>query len=65
MDDTRYVSDLDEVYKRAYESGVGGFIIPGATPETLKRAIEISHKYENTYFSVGVHPYDIDSYDRD
>lgn len=64
LDDTRYDDDLDEVLKRAKEQGVGKFIIPGADPKTLKRAVEISEKYEDVYFSVGVHPYDAEYYDK-
>lgn len=64
LDDTRYDDDLDEVLKRAKEQGVGKFIIPGADPRTLKRAVEISEKYEDVYFSVGVHPYDAEHYDK-
>lgn len=62
LDDTRYNDDLDEVLQRAREGGVQKFIIPGADPQTLPRAIEISQKYDDVYFSVGVHPYDLDSF---
>jgi len=64
LDDNRYKDDLDEVLKRAKEANVVKFIIPGADPSTLKRAIEISESYEDIYFAVGVHPYDIESYNR-
>ncbi|HIP28357.1 MAG TPA: hydrolase TatD, partial [Sulfurovum sp.] len=64
LDDERYMDDLDEVLKNAKENGVEKFIIPGADISTLKRAVEISEKYEEVYFSVGVHPYDIEGYDR-
>ena len=64
LDDDRY-DDIDDVIKRAKEQGVERFIIPGADPRTLKRAVELSEKYKEVYFSVGVHPYDAKSYDRD
>jgi len=64
LDDNRY-DDLEDVYKRAYEAGVKGFIIPGADPKTLKKAIDISQNHKNTFFAVGVHPYDMDEYDRE
>jgi len=64
LDDARYNNDLSDVLLRAYENGVEKFIIPGASPETLERAVEIAQKYENVYFAVGVHPYDAESYDR-
>jgi len=58
LDDKRYDEDLDDVLNRAREGGVRKFIIPGADPSTLKRAIEISDKYDDVYFAIGVHPYD-------
>ncbi len=63
LDDSRY-DDLEDVYKRAYKNGVKAFIIPGADPQTLKKAVEISKNHDNTFFAVGVHPYDMDNYNR-
>jgi len=64
LDDERYNDDIDEVIKRAKEQGVERFIIPGADPATLERAVELSNKYKEIYFAVGVHPYDAENYDR-
>jgi len=64
LDDPRYNPDIDEVLQRAKEQGVEKFIIPGADPKTLPRAIEFSEQYDEIYFSVGVHPYDAINYDR-
>ncbi len=64
LDDSRYIDDIDEVVKRAIDGGVGRFIIPAADPMTLKRAVELSEKYDEIFFSVGVHPYDAVHYDR-
>ena len=63
LDDERYRDDLDEVLNRAREGGVQRFVIPGADAKTLRRAIEIAQALEDVYFSVGVHPYDLDSFD--
>jgi len=63
LDDERYRDDLDEVLNRAREGGVERFIIPGADPATLPRAIEIAEKYADVYFAVGVHPYDMDGFE--
>lgn len=63
LDDKRYDEDLDEVLNRAREGGVKRFIIPGADPSTLSRAIEISEQNSDVYFAVGVHPYDMDSFE--
>ena len=65
LDDIRYKDDLDNILKRAKESGVKKFIIPGADPQTLQKAVEISEAYQNVYFAVGVHPYDASVYNRD
>lgn len=63
LDDERYDEDLDAVLDRARSQGVERFIIPGADPKTLKKAQGLAHKYEDIFFSVGVHPYDIEHYD--
>ncbi|NPA59135.1 MAG: TatD family hydrolase [Epsilonproteobacteria bacterium] len=63
LDDNRYKDDLDAVLNRAREGGVKRFIIPGAHPATLKRAVEIVDAEDDVYFAIGVHPYDLDSYD--
>jgi TatD DNase family protein len=64
LDDARYKDDLDKVLKHAIENGVEKFIIPGADPKTLIRAVEIAEAYKNVYFAVGVHPYDAREYSR-
>ena len=64
LDDERYNDDIANVLQNAKEKGVEKFIIPGADPKTLERAVELSQKYESIYFSVGVHPYDAQNYDK-
>ena len=64
LDDARYNDDLDEILENAKQEGVEKFIIPGADPKSLERAVEISQLYEMVYFAVGVHPYDAKNYDR-
>ncbi len=63
LDDERYRDDLDEVLRRAREGGVERFIIPGADPKSLQRAVEIAQNNSDVYFAVGVHPYDMDAFD--
>jgi TatD DNase family protein len=65
LDDDRYNEDLEDVLDRAKEGGVKRFIIPGADPQTLDKAIAIAEQYDDVYFSVGVHPYDMDNYRED
>ena len=63
LDDEKYKDDLDEVLSRARGGGVERFIIPGADPKNLKRAVEIAENNSDVYFAVGVHPYDMDSFE--
>jgi TatD DNase family protein len=63
LDNTCYGDDLDHVLDNAQQHGVNKFIIPGADPQTLERAVMLSESYEDIYFAVGVHPYDAKNYD--
>ena len=62
LDNEQYYDDLEEVIERALEGGVGKFIIPGADPKDLPRAKELAHKYDEIYYAVGMHPYDMKNY---
>lgn len=64
LDDDRYNEDIEKVLENARQKGVEKFIIPGADPKTLQRAVDLAEKYEGVYFAVGVHPYDAEHYDR-
>ncbi len=64
LDDMRYEEDIEEVLLRAKSKGVEKFIIPGADVKTLKRAVFLAEHHDEIYFAVGVHPYDIECYDR-
>lgn len=64
LDDNRYDDDIEDVIARAIYSGVERFIIPGADPSTLGKAISISERFDKVYFAVGVHPYDAKEYDK-
>jgi TatD DNase family protein len=62
LDHKDYYNDIDEVIKQANINNVTHTIIPGADIVDLKRAQEIANSYNNIYFAVGVHPYDIDRF---
>jgi len=64
LDDARYNDDLEEVINYARENGVEKFIIPGADPKSLERAVEIAEQHDAVWFAAGVHPYDARNYDR-
>ncbi len=63
LDNIQYQDDLDEVIQEALRSGVKAFLIPGADPKDLPRAVSICEKYPEVFFAVGVHPYDCDNFD--
>lgn len=63
LDDPRYVEDFEAMMQRAHEAGVEAFVIPGAHPGTLERAVEICEAHADVYFAVGVHPYDMETID--
>lgn len=65
LDNDKFIDDLDEVLNRAREGKVERFIIPGADPASLKRAISIVESNSDVYFAVGVHPYDMDAFNED
>jgi len=63
LDDDRYDEDLDAVLVRAREGGVKRFIIPGADVTTIDKAVRIAERYDDVFFAVGVHPYDMKQFD--
>ena len=65
LDNIKYKDDLSEVIKNAKKEGVEKFIIPGASPEDLPFAVELANEYEDVFFAVGIHPYDIDYFELD
>lgn len=58
-----FENDLDDVIKRANESGVNYIIVPGTDLLTSQKAIELAGKYECIYAAVGVHPHDTKDWD--
>lgn len=63
LDDNRYNDDLDSVIKNARNSGINGFIIPGADIRDIEKIAKISEIYDDVFFAIGVHPYDKDGFD--
>ena len=62
LDNIQYIDDVDDVIQNALTEGVESFLIPGADPKDLPRAVSLSEKYDEVYFAVGVHPYDCENY---
>lgn len=62
LDNIQYKDDIDNVIQTALEDGIEAFLIPGADPKELPNAVQLSEKYKEVFFAVGVHPYDIENY---
>jgi TatD DNase family protein len=56
--------DYDEVIKRAKDTGVEKIINVGTSIESSQKAVELSHKYDNLYAIVGIHPHHADKLKR-
>lgn len=58
LDHEKYREDFSEILERAFQNGVRQFIIPGADPDDLGRAVSLAESHESIFFAVGVHPYE-------
>ena len=56
LDYPDFVSDFDDVLRRASEAGVTRIITIGTSIESSQRAVELAEKYDSVYAVVGVHP---------
>lgn len=56
--------DLEEVLKRARESGVRKIVASSYNPETALKALEFSFKYNFVYPTAGVHPNNASEYSK-
>ncbi|MDD2292043.1 MAG: TatD family hydrolase [Aliarcobacter sp.] len=63
LDNKQYYEDIDKVIQNAITHNVKGFLIPGADFDDLPQAVKLAEKYDEVYFAVGIHPYDIDKFD--
>jgi len=66
LNDKNFAKDLDEVIKRAIDSGVNKMIVVGYDVPTSERAVEISKKYNGKiYASCAIHPHDAEDFDKE
>ncbi|MFV0563896.1 TatD family hydrolase [Malaciobacter mytili] len=65
LDNEQYQDDVDIVISNALNANVKGFVIPGADPRDLPKAVELAERYDEVFFAVGVHPYDIEYFDNE
>ena len=54
---------MNSVIENALNHNVKGFLIPGAHFDDLPQAVKLAEQYDEVYFAVGIHPYDIDKFD--
>lgn len=54
---------MNGVIENALNHNIKGFLIPGADFDDLPQAVKLAEQYDEVYFAVGIHPYDIDKFD--
>ncbi|MFC1561994.1 YchF/TatD family DNA exonuclease [candidate division KSB1 bacterium] len=55
--------DRESVIKRAVDNGVNYMINIGIDIETSRQSLEIARKHASVFSSVGLHPYEVESFD--
>ena len=50
--------DIDAVIERSIAAGVTSWVTVGTDPDQNQKAIELAHKYDNMYATIGIHPHD-------
>lgn len=58
-----FETDVDEVIRKARESGIDYIIIPATDLENARQAIQLAEKYDFIYAAAGVHPHDTKYWD--
>ena len=56
--------DLDAVIARAGENGVGHILTVGCDLESSRASVDLALRYPNVYASVGIHPHDASTVER-
>jgi TatD DNase family protein len=62
LDDEKILPFLDEIIKRAKDTGVSLIISPSVNLDSALKIIEISKKFENVLPMIGIHPSEIDNF---
>ncbi len=57
LDDRLYDKDIDEVIKRAKDTGVAEAIVVGIDKKSSSKAVAIAESHEGLYASIGIHPH--------
>ena len=61
LDDRAFERDLEAVLSRAAENGVGRIVTIGTDLASSRRAQAIAEKYDQVWFSPGIHPHEADN----
>jgi TatD DNase family protein len=64
LDNEAFKDDIDEIIKKSSLNNVQKFIIPGTNIKCLHNALKIIKNYNNVFFALGFHPYDIEEWDK-
>jgi len=62
LDDKKILPFLDEIIKRAKDTGVSLIICPSINLDSALKITEISKKFENVLPMIGIHPSEIDNF---
>ncbi len=65
IDSKTFNNELDQVIKRAAEKGVTHILTVGCDLESSRSSVELALRYPNVYASVGIHPHDADTINKD
>lgn len=57
------LTNIDDVLKRAEDSGVEAIIVPATTYQTSIEIVELVQKYKMLYAAVGIHPTELKDFD--
>ena len=63
--DERFDMEVEEVLLRADDAGVKKIISAGTSLQTSKAAVGIAKRHGNVFATVGIHPEDVKSFERD
>jgi len=57
LDSKEFKDDLDAVINRANEVGIEAYIVPSTDTASIDAVCQLSRRYENVYWAIGVHPH--------
>ena len=65
LDSKSFTVDLDAVLERARANGVGQILTVGCDLESSRASVDLALRYPNLYASVGIHPHDASTVDKE